>query len=186
MTPARFPTSTALRRTASALSLLLPLLGLGSAHAQDTAASAADVNRDGVVSQAEAEYTTSLRLTFDDLDRNRDGRLDPTEISGLAPAPPGAMPALPESAIGRPAGTVTPGNGTAGVAASSSAVPGSVGAARASSSAIPGSDIGTPPAASSVPGSSIGPASGSPFASPFATTTTTSQPGTAQGSAGAR
>lgn len=182
MTSTHFSTWTAVRRAVSAVSLLLPLLHVGSALGQDTPASAADVNRDGVVSQAEAEYTTSLRLTFDDLDRNRDGRLDPTEISGLAPAPPGAMPALPESAIGRPAGTVTPGSGTAGVAASSSAVPGSVGAARANSNAVPGSAIGTPPAASSIPGSSIGPASGSPFASPFAAPTT--QQGTAQGTTG--
>lgn len=180
MTPTLFSTSTSLRRTALAISVLLPLLHVGSAHGQDTPASAADVNRDGVVSQAEVEYSTTLRLTFDDLDRNRDGRLDPTEISGLAPAPPGAMPSLPESAIGRPAGTVTPGSGTAGVAASSSTVPGSVGAARANSYAVPGSAIGTPPAASSIPGSSIGPASGSPFASPYSAPT---QQGTAQGAA---
>lgn len=119
----------------------------------------ADVNRDGVVSQAEAEYSNSLRLRFDELDRNRDGRLDPSEVTGLMPAPPGAVPTLPQSAIGRAPGTVTPPSGTAGATAATH------GAAMGRAT-VPGASAGAPPGASAVPGS-IGPASGSPFGSPF-------------------
>jgi hypothetical protein len=143
----------------SRIFLSLILLGLGSAQAQVTPASSADVNRDGVVSQAEAEYSSALRLEFDDLDRNRDGRLDPTEVSGLAPAPPGALPVLPNSAVGRPAGTVVPGGGTAGVSANGREMPGAA--------------VGAPTMAPAVPAPSVGPASGSPFASPFSSSSTT-------------
>lgn len=143
------------------LPLLPVLLCLGTAHAQDTAASAADVNRDGVVSQAEAEYSSALRLEFDELDRNRDGRLDPTEISGLAPAPPGAVPVLPNSAIGRPAGTVVPGSGMTSGAATLGTLPGAGGAARGAG-VVPNASMNAPPIAPS-----SGPASGSPIASPF-------------------
>lgn len=129
----------------------------------------ADVNRDGVVSQAEAEYSTSLRLRFDELDRNRDGRLDPSEISGLMPAPPGAIPTLPEGATGRAPGTVTPGMGTAGATANTGVIRGSA--------AVPGAAVGTPPGAPGVPGST-GPASGSPFGSPFNSSGSTGSAGT--------
>jgi hypothetical protein len=148
--------------------LALSLLSMASAYAQDNPASAADVNRDGVVSQAEAEYSSALRLEFDDLDRNRDGRLDPTEISGLAPAPPGAVPVLPNSAIGRPAGTVVPGSGMTSGAATTGTVTGSV----PGGGAFSGSAVSAPPMAPAVPDPSTGPASGSPFASPFSSSTT--------------
>ncbi|MGH8517944.1 MAG: hypothetical protein ACREUE_10840, partial [Panacagrimonas sp.] len=84
MTPSSLVFPQVVRRGASAAPWLLALFCATAAHGQAPAADA-DVNRDGVVSQAEAEYSTSLRLEFDDLDRNRDGRLDPTEVSGLTP-----------------------------------------------------------------------------------------------------
>ena len=122
----------------------------------------ADVNRDGVVSPAEADYSAARRMEFDQLDRNRDGRLDPTETYGLAPAPPGAVPTLPEGATGRAPGVVTSGSGMAGATAHST--PGR--AYGTGSSAYPGSTTGswTPPAGT-------GPASGSPFGSPFSSPT---------------
>ena len=147
--------------------LLAMLLCLRTALAQDTAASAADVNRDGIVSQAEAEYSSALRLEFDELDRNRDGRLDPTEISGLAPAPPGAVPVLPNSAIGRPAGTVVPGSGMTGGATTPGPLPGPGGAVRGTGVA-PNFSM-TAPATS--------PTGGSPFASPFNSSTSSFQDG---------
>jgi hypothetical protein len=158
----------------NAVPVLAPIAGLALlaastlAVAQTAPSDAVDVNRDGVVSQAEAEYSTALRLQFDDLDRNRDGRLDPTEISGLAPAPPGAVPVLPESALGRPAGTVTPGGGTAGVAADPRAMEGALGATR-NRADVPGSAAASPPSAPAVPGSPASPTGASPFGSPFAT-----------------
>ncbi|MCC2658208.1 MAG: hypothetical protein K0Q76_3316 [Panacagrimonas sp.] len=120
----------------------------------------ADVNRDGVVSPMEAEYSATLRMRFDQLDRNRDGRLDPTETSGLAPAPPGALPTLPEGATGRAAGVVTSGSGMAGATAHST--PGRVTGTGAS--AVPNSSMGSSPY---LPATSNGPASGSPFGSPY-------------------
>lgn len=142
-------------------SLFAPLLIITTAAFAQAPPDPADVNRDGVVSQAEAEYNAAVRLQFYELDRNRDGRLDPTELSGLAPAPPGAVPVLPQGAIGRPAGTVTPGSGVAGATAQP-------GAARAGTR-VPAPAMPTPLAG---PGLPDGPASGSPFGSPFNSTDT--------------
>jgi hypothetical protein len=146
------------------------LLALGivstAALGQATPAADADVNRDGIVSQAEAEYSNALRLQFDELDRNRDGRLDPTEVTGLAPAPPGAVPVLPNSAIGRPPGTVTTGGGTAGATTGMTGVrPSSRSGSAVGTPA--GAAVGAPPSTSALPGAPSGPATGSPFGSPF-------------------
>lgn len=118
----------------------------------------ADMNRDGYVSPAEADYAAALRTQFDELDRNRDGRLDPTETTGLAPAPPGAVPSLPAGAIGLAPGTVTSGRGTAG------ATPGTSGIRATPDSGTYGGTTGWTPAG---PPSTVGPATGSPFRSPF-------------------
>lgn len=103
-----------------------------SVHAQASDAQAADVDHDGVVSQAEAEHSTAFRLKFDELDRNRDGRLDSTEIPAdmSGPAAGANLPAAPGADLGRRGPNTAPGSGRKSAPAS-----------------VPGSSVGAPPSA---------------------------------------
>ena len=119
---------------AYALAMFAAALMLSLSSARAANAAGLDSNQDGVVSLAEAEYDSKLKLDFKSMDANGDGRLDSTELPGLSPAMPGSAPLLTEAE-------------TSGGATGSSG-----GTSTNSSAAVPGAAAGaTPRSGASVP-----------------------------------